>query len=183
MKVKYFLLGSALLALSANAMAAADKTGRGYVGALYTMLTLSPDGAPDYDLAALGVRGGYYFNKYFSVEGRLAVGTGDDTQVGIKVELNNVYGVYAVGHLPLSEKFQLYGLVGYTKQDVTLTDVSIPVSVDDDDSDFSYGVGLEFDMTNNLSLGAEYVSYFSNGEVLAGTYDTTGIGIHLNYLF
>ena len=47
MKLKHILLGCALTALSANAMAGADKTGRGYVGALYTMATLEGEGAPE----------------------------------------------------------------------------------------------------------------------------------------
>ena len=202
MKGKHILLGCALAALSANAMAA-DKTGRGYVGAGYTMLDVSPEVGSSYDLSALGVRGGYYFNKYFSVEGRLAFGVGDDTQhlgtvidpvlgpvsVDETVELDYSIGVYAVGHIPLTEQFQLYGLVGFTQHEITVKDcgtalgTTLCFSEGYDDSDLSFGVGAEFDMTNNLSLGVEYVSYFSDGEVNGAKYDSDGLGITLNYLF
>jgi len=48
MKGKHILLGCALAALSANAVAA-DKTGRSYIGVGYTMLTYSEDFVPDFD--------------------------------------------------------------------------------------------------------------------------------------
>jgi opacity protein-like surface antigen len=197
MKGKHILLGCALATLSANAIAA-DKTGRGYVGAGYTMLTVSPEGGPDLDLSALGVRGGYYFNKYFSVEGRLAFGVGDDSvseviDIGfgpetatLTFDLDYSLGVYAVGHIPLTEQFQLYGLVGFTKHEITV-DASIPSLGSDsesfDDNDLSFGVGAEFDMTKNLSLGVEYVSYFTDGDIDGLKYDTDGLGITLNYIF
>ena len=198
MKAKHVLLGCALTALSTNAVAAADKTGRGYVGVGYTMLTVSPEGGPDLDLGALGVRGGYFFNKYFSVEGRLAFGVADDSltetvDVGagpetatLTLDLDYSLGVYAVGHIPLTEQFKLYGLAGFTKHEVTLG-ATIPSLGSDsesfDDSDFSFGVGAEFDMTNNWPLGVEYVSYFTDGDLDGLKYDTDGIGITLNYIF
>jgi outer membrane immunogenic protein len=201
MKGKHILLGCALAALSANVMAA-DKTGTSYVGAGYTMLTVSPEGGSDLDLSALGVRGGYYFNQYFSVEGRLAFGIGDDTtSVSVNdpvlglisatdtVELNYSIGAYAVGHIPLTEQFQLYGLIGFTQHEIkeTLTGTAggLPFDFSDSssDSDLSFGVGAEFDMTKNLSLGLEYVSYFTDGEIEGTKYDTDGLGITLNYLF
>ena len=198
MKAKHILLGCALTALSANAVAAADKTGRSYVGVGYTMLTVSPEGGPDLDLGALGVRGGYFFNKYFSVEGRLAFGVADDSisetvDVGsgpetatLTLDLDYSLGVYAVGHIPLTEQFQLYGLAGFTKHEVTLEACAASVGCDSesfDDSDFSYGVGAEYDMTKNLSLALEYTVYFSDGDIDGLKYDTDGIGIALNYNF
>jgi len=198
MKGKHILLACSLLAFSAAATAEADKTGRGYVGAGYTMLTVSPEGGPDLDLSALGVRGGYYFNKYFSVEGRLAFGVGDDSvseviDIGfgpetatLTFDLDYSLGVYAVGHIPLTEQFQLYGLVGITKHEVTV-DAFIPSlgggSESFDDNDLSFGVGAEFDMTKNLSLGVEYVSYFTDGDIDGLKYDTDGLGITVNYIF
>jgi opacity protein-like surface antigen len=193
MKAKHILLGCALVALSANAMAARDNAGKAYVGVGYTALTISPEGdAPDFDLGVLGVRGGYYFHNYFSVEGRLGFGVADDTKTiddippfDLTVDQDYNIGVYAVGHLPLSDRFKLYGLVGFTKAEVTL---SVPgESISSDDSDFSYGAGLEFDMTKNWSLAAEYTAYFSDAEVSFGTetgkYDASGLAIAVNYNF
>ena len=182
MKVKHILLGCALAALSANAVADADKTGRGYLGAIYTAVKVKPDDGPNIDLGALGIRGGYYFNKYFSAEGRLGFGVSDDTEGGFKVELDNIIGIYAVGHWPLSDQFQLYGLIGYSRIEITGSDPT--GSESDDDGGLSYGVGAEFDMTNNWSLGVEYTSYLQDGEVFGGNkFDATGLGVTLNYIF
>ena len=190
MKLKYLLLGCALAALSVNVIAAEDKTGRGYVGVGYSPLTFSVEDAPDWDLAALAVRGGYYFNKYFSVEGRLGFGVGDDTktvstapQEDIKIEIDYMLGVYAVGHLPLSDRFQLYGLVGYTKGELTATLIQTGESSSDDDSDLSYGVGAEYDMTNNWSLGLEYTAYFDGASFEDVKYDVNGFAVFVNYIF
>jgi len=198
MKAKHIFLGCTLLAFSATVTAEADKTGRNYVGAVYTMLTASPEGLPDFDLSALGVRGGHYFNKYFSVEGRLAVGVGDDSlstigdvgfgpeTVTLAIDLDYSLGVYAVGHIPLTEQFQLYGLVGLTKQEITLEGCAASVGCDSEgfgDSDLSLGVGVEFDVTRNLSLGLEYISYLTDGDIYGVKYDTDGVGLTVNYLF
>ena len=196
---KHILLACTLLALSANA-AADNKTGKNYVGLGYTMLTVSPEGGPDLDLSSLGVRGGHYFNKHFSVEGRLAFGIGDDglsfigdlgfgfgpETLTLNFDLDYSIGVYAVGHIPLTEQFQLYGLAGFTKHEITVEACAVSVGCDSDsygDNGLSFGVGAEFDMTRNLSLGLEYVSYITDGDIEGLKYDTDGIGLTLNYLF
>jgi opacity protein-like surface antigen len=104
----------------------------------------------------------------------------------LKFNLEYALGVYAVGHIPLTEQFQLYGLVGLTQASVKV-DAAIPSLGSDsnsyDDNSLSYGVGAEFDMTKNLSLGVEYVSYISDGDIEGLSYDSDGLGITLNYLF
>lgn len=183
MKVKYILLGFALIGLSANTFAAADNTGRGYVGVGYTMLSFSPEGGPDFDLSALGVRAGYFYNKYFSLEGRLALGVGDDTQyvsvlaTDVTVELGSMLGIYAVGHIPLSETFKLYGLVGYSDGELKFKAAGFS-DTSESDSDLSFGLGAEFYMTPSASVGIEYTSYISESD-----YDIDGLGITLNYTF
>jgi outer membrane immunogenic protein len=189
MKAKHVLLGCALVALSANALAA-DKTGRGYVGVGYSMFTVSPQFLPDFDLSSLGIRGGYYFNKYFSVEGRIGFGVGDDTQNipgfgDITLEMDTMFGVYAVGHIPLTDRFQLYGLAGLTSADSTFKSPGFP-DESESETDLSFGVGAEFDMTKNWSLAVEYTSYFRDAEIDDSggiEYDSDGFGIAVNYIF
>jgi opacity protein-like surface antigen len=189
MKAKHILLGCALTALSANAIAA-DKTGRGYVGVGYSMFNVSPEFISDFELSSLGVRGGYYFNNYFSLEGRLGLGVSDDTQTisgfgDITLELDYVLGVYAVGHIPLSERFQLYGLAGITKAESTFKSPGFPDETESE-TDLSLGVGAEFDMTPNWSLAVEYTSWFRDAEIDNSggwKYDADGFGIAVNYIF
>jgi len=126
------------------------------------------------------VRGGYYFNNYFSVEGRIGFSVGDDTQnlfgVPVTVELDNMFGAYALGHVPLRDLFQLYGLVGLTQGELTAS--AFGTSINEDDSDLSFGVGAKFDMTPSMSLGIEYASYITESD-----YDVDGLGGSLNFLF
>jgi len=189
MKGKHVLLGCALAALSANAVAA-DKTGRAYVGVGYSMITVSPDFLPDFDVTSLGVVGGYYFNNYFSVEGRLGMGVGDDTQTvpgfgDVTLEMDTMLGVYAVGHLPLSEQFQLYGLAGLTSASSKFKSPGFADS-SEDETGLSFGVGAEFDMTKNWSLAFEYTSWFRGAELDDSgglEYDSDGFSLAVNYLF
>ena len=182
MKAKHILLGCTLLAFSATVTAEADKTGKSYVGAGYTMLTVSPEGGPDFDLSALGVRGGVGDD---SVSETGDIGFGPET-LTLTIDLDYSLGVYAVGHIPLTERFQLYGLAGLTKHEITLEACAASVGCGSegfDDNDLSFGVGAEFDMTKNLSLGLEYVSYFTDGDIEGLKYDTDGLGLTVNYIF
>jgi len=126
------------------------------------------------------VRGGYYFNNYFSVEGRIGFSVGDDTQnvfgVPVTVEQDNMFGACALGHVPLRDRFQLYGLVGLTQGELTAS--AFGTSINEDDSDLSFGVGAKFDMTPSMSLGIEYASYITESD-----YDVDGLGGSLNFLF
>jgi opacity protein-like surface antigen len=172
---------SAALLLSSHQAVAFD-TGTGYVGAQYAMATYSESGIPDFDTPLLMIRGGYFFNKYFSLEGRLGFGIGDDTQnvfgFDVTLELDNMYGVYGVGHLPVSERVDLYGLVGYSKGEGTLTISGIPGSDSGDESDLSLGVGADFLLTDAFSINIEYTSYISKSE-----FDIDALALGVNYYF
>lgn len=90
------------------------------------------------------LRAGYDFNQYFGIEGRI-LGTfwGADALGGQKLRH---YGLYAKPMYPLSEDFNIYGLLGYgwtktkTGGNGNLTEV--------DDSGFSAGLGLEYDLSD-----------------------------------
>jgi outer membrane immunogenic protein len=170
---------SAALLLSSNQAFAFD-TGNGYVGAQYAMFTYSESGIPDYDLTGLIVRGGYFFNKNFSLEGRLGFGIGDDTQnvfgFDATLELDNMYGIYGVGHLPVSQRVDLYGVIGYSNGEATVTVTGFPGSVSDDESDLSLGIGADFLVTDKVSLNIEYMSYITKSE-----FDLDALSLGVNF--
>ena len=183
MKNKFALSAvSAALLLSSNQALAFD-TGNSYVGAQYAMFTYSESGIPDFDPTGLIIRGGYFFNKHFSLEGRLGFGIGDDQQdvfgFPVKVEIDNMFGIYGVGHLPVSERVDLYGVIGYSQGEATATVVGIPgATASDDDSDLSFGVGADFLITDKFSLNIEYMSYLSKSE-----FDTDALSLGVNFYF
>ncbi len=79
---------------------------------------------------------GYKFTPHFGVEGEATFGVDDDTTtvggVPVKVDLNHQYGVYGVGFVPLNDKFDLFGRVGYATIDAKGRSGPITAGIDDD---------------------------------------------------
>ena len=76
---------------------------------------------------------GYRFHPNFAVEGEATLGTSDDDNA----ELDNAYGVYGVGILPVTPNIDLFGRVGYQQLSV---DGTGPVA-DIDEDGIGYGAG------------------------------------------
>lgn len=166
---------AAITAVSANA----DSAGSAYVGALASHYTFDVDGASeDLNPTGLTVRGGYFFADNFAVETRLGTGLNDDTISGtdVDIELDQLFGVYAVGHLPVNDAFSFYGLIGFSYAEATLSNRF--ASISDDDDGFSYGAGVEVNFTPQVSGQLEYVSYLSKSD-----YDLNAASIGLSYNF
>jgi OmpA-OmpF porin, OOP family len=124
------------------------------------------------DQAGFKVFSGYQFNQYVAIEGGYfdlgqfsytaymqpwAVTTADAKMRGLNLDL--------VGFLPMSEKLSAFGRAGLTQ---TRTKSRFrgygPVSIDpfnanDNDTSWKYGVGLQYDVTNNLAMRLEAERY------------------------
>ena len=90
------------------------------------------------------VRAGYEWNQYIGVEARLlATFWGADPLGGEKLRH---FGLFAKPMYPVSEDFNVYGLLGYgwTKT-ITGGNGNLPTI---DDSGFSAGLGLEYDLSD-----------------------------------
>jgi opacity protein-like surface antigen len=127
------------------------------------------DISDDASLLALTGRLGTNFNEYFSGEVRLGFGVGDDSVSvpllgNVDIELDSMYGAYLRSGLPVSDSLFLYGVLGYTRSEIT---VSVPGfgSGSDSESDLSYGVGIDIDLSRNYLLNIEYMNYLDKGAV------------------
>lgn len=111
---------------------------------------------------ALSFRFGKEFTRNFAIEGRLGTGVSDDTirisGVDVAVEVDNFYGVYARGIIPLN-RVSLYGLVGYTHGEIKASAGGVAASADD--GDFSYGVGADIAVWKGGAINVEYGRLFS----------------------
>ncbi|WP_237673540.1 porin family protein [Vreelandella profundi] len=179
--MKKIILISALASTFAlaNSTAFAESAGSAYVGALASHYVFDIDGeSDDLNPTGLTVRGGYFFTDNFAVEGRLGTGLADDNISGtnVDVELDQLMGVYVAGFLPVNDVFSFYGLLGFSYAEATLSNRF--ASISDDDDGFSYGAGVEFDFTQQISGQLEYVSYLSKSE-----YDLSAASIGLSYNF
>ena len=102
------------------------------------------------------VRGGYDINQYFGLEARI-MGTfwGKGPNGG---ERFAHYGLYAKPMYPVSERINVYGLAGYgyTESINSGGNGNLP---EIDDWGFSWGIGLEFDLSDRKDDFMEKVAY------------------------
>lgn len=150
---KYLLAG--LLSVASTGALANDW----YIGANYSVLDIDLDvGATSYDAdtTAINAKLGYMFNDNFAVETTLGLGVSDG-QIGnfeADFEVDNIFTVSAVGIIPLSEKFSLYGKAGLAQ-----------LSYDDnylgdaDASGLMLGAGASLDFTERFGMSLEYTLY------------------------
>lgn len=125
-------------------------------------------------------KAGIRFNDNVSGELRAGVGIGDDEiigsyddgQVPIQVELRAFYGVYMRVGKQVSRYMYPYAILGYTKlherrgntslnTNPGLSNIDVDVDVEDKSmSGVSYGAGVDINIREYLKLSIEYTSYF-----------------------
>lgn len=131
-----------------------DLRGSGYVG-----------GSCDEKDSAWKVFGGYRINRHFAVEasyinwGEASVSGG--TFLGVPTsgrgEATSL-GVAAVGILPVSDRFYLFGKIGMLSTDVEVS-VNVggfPGTGSESETEAHFGLGAGFNITRNLSLRGEW---------------------------
>ena len=91
-----------------------------------------------------------------------------DVDIGpfdVDLEVENLYGVYAVFHSDDSNAAQVYGVLGITKGELKVEGPGF--SAEEDDSGLSYGIGV-----NVGAFNLEYMSYLDEDD-----YDVTAISL------
>ena len=126
----------------------------------------------DLDLSTDGfmVNAGYRINAYVAVEGRYWGGGNDNSALKIKsgnltLDTGNVdidisgWGLYVKPMYPVTEAFDVYALLGYGSAtfDRTIDYHAGSFSESLDVSSFSWGLGLAYSFTENISIFADYV--------------------------
>jgi hypothetical protein len=167
---KTSLLSSIVAASIASASISASAAEL-YAGGNFAVLD-----AEELTLNAIYGRFGALFNENLSAEARIGFGVGDDTWDGEKYEIDNFYGAYVRGGIPVGEVFYPYAIVGYTKGKISS---SGPFGSDSaSESDFSFGVGADFKVTDTLKINAEYLSYLDKDEA-----ELTGFSVGVSFSF
>lgn len=163
--MKKLAMSVAVLVAAAATPAAADvvnSTGW-YVNAGGTWFN-----AEDEDVDVTGVTGrlGYRIHPNFGVEGEASFGIEGDTAdvlgTPVDIDLDNQYGVYAVGFLPVSTNLELIGRVGWAQIDATGSFGGFSAGVDDDG--LAAGVGVQYAFTPNFGVRGEYTRLASDDD-------------------
>ncbi len=131
-----------------------------------------------YCLGAVAAKIGYEFNKYIAVEGRVGYGIGSaDFDAGGESKMKENYGLYLKPQLPISESLSLFGLAGYAKAKVESAGTgSIGLTGVVDEASPSFGLGLEYDVSESWSVLVEAVRLLHSVE---GTF-VNGSGTTVN---
>jgi opacity protein-like surface antigen len=177
MKNALKILAVALIVPVAPAAQAIDGV---YGGVSYVEAEYKEDGVPTANPSLVSFRVGSSLNKNLAVEGRFGVSLGDDQVrvlgVDVDVKVDNFYGLYAKGILPLGNAFSLYGLVGFTQAKVTAS--ALGNSASTSDSDLSYGFGADFELSRTMSVNLEWAKL-----VEGDAYKLNGISVGMNFRF
>ena len=148
------MIVAAALALAAAPAAAAD--GRGFVGVEGGRSDFAAYGESENDSAA-SIRGGYYFNHHFGVEG-FYTRYGADTVDIVRVEADG-YGIGVFGKVNFGAEaysgFYMSARAGmvHDRLDISLRGVA---SDDDTDTVPYVGVGAGVDFNRNFGMGIRY---------------------------
>ncbi|SHF73093.1 outer membrane insertion C-terminal signal [Modicisalibacter ilicicola DSM 19980] len=183
MKLKVSAL---VLATLVSSPALAGDAGTSYAGLQYAQASYE-ETVYGYDIegdpSVLVGRLGHYLTDNFSFEGRVGLGLSDDEvtvngyDTDVTVEVDHLFGAYAVGHLPVTDVVSIYALAGFTQGEATAK--ADGMSATDDDSGFSYGVGGEVNFFSRQFSGTlEYMSYLDKS-----SYEVSAISAGVNYQF
>lgn len=175
-KIAIALAATSALMLTTGAQAQAAKASPWYGEVGYTSLKYT-DGAVDLKPAALRGIVGYGFHPNFAVEGMLGFGIKDDTVnaggVAIDVKVERALGVFLKPRFNATPELELFARVGFA--DFKVKASAGGASASSSDSDTAYGVGLNYKLTSSVSLGLDYMRYYSkDGEKVSGY--TLGVG-------
>lgn len=135
-------------------------------------------GNEDASITMITGRLGYRLNDYFAVEGELGFGLGGDdfdriipvdvlgttanVDSNITLDVKSYYIAFARGILPVSEGVDIFARVGYgqatAEADIigSFSGFTASGSAEDKASGFAYGVGAQYNFTENDGIRADY---------------------------
>ena len=87
--------------------------------------------------------------------------------VDVDVKIDWYYGLYLLPKYRINQ-FQIYGIAGFTKAE----------GEEVEESDFSYGAGLEWFVSENVSLNVEYTMLFDKSDY---EIDSFNIGVNCHF--
>ena len=173
MKKIVAIFATATAMCASDAMAQKDQ----FYAELNYVLPTAKDSGLSVTPSVIGGRFGMKFTD--RVAGEVFLGTSassDSVTVGgssVDMKITDVVGLYLKGSLPVADKLNLFGRIGYTRARIKAS--SSGTSIADSDSGFSYGVGAQYDFTDKVYGMVDYMSFYDrNGTTITGP--TVGVG-------
>jgi Outer membrane protein beta-barrel domain len=169
---------SGLLALAGLPGLSQARDVGGYFGGTLSRISVDDvDGASPHP-TALGLQLGYDMGPHLALEARAGTGLSSDsvTVQGIDIDfkIKSFLGGYLRGTLPLSDRFDVYGLLGYATGKASGSAMGVSASASEDS--VSYFVGAEF----NFGVDYEHGFAVEWGQVVE---DTKALSVAYRYRF
>jgi len=153
----------AFFSLTSNAQDA------GYYGGNATFINYSELGFPDMDFNAISIVAGQTINDNLAAEIRFGFGTNDESLtvdgVNIDLSIDKFMGVYLKYASATTGKASPYAILGYT--DAKAEGSALGVTVSASESDISFGVGVDFGLSEETSLNIEYMNFLDTSTISA----------------
>jgi len=164
MNMKKTLIATGVSLALLSGFVAADEA-KTYVEVGYSVLGDSDSingQAFDVDLGAGTLGLGYQINDNFAVEGFVGTGLKDDSitvsGINLDAELKSIYGIYVKPSANLTDDVKIFAKVGYVSYELEASVPALAFSESEDFDDFSYGVGAQFDISDNTYISASYTA-------------------------
>lgn len=134
---------------------------------------------------------GANLNEYFALEVR--IGASSDATVTVPVgfglltttsSIDWFVSYFAKPQFLLTGDLNIYGLVGATTLKTSFT--TLAVQLTNTSTGFSFGGGLEYQLTDQLYIGGEWVRYATDADLLSPTFpglDVWGASATIRYQF
>jgi len=132
----------------------------------------SEESGQDKQLGFTGILG-YDFMDYLGAELRASIGLAED-DYNTKMKQ---FGAYLKPNIDLGDALNLYGLLGYST--TNMSDCGRGADLDDTNTGFSYGAGIDYGVTENISVFTDIVNYLRDDE----TRSTWGANLGVKYKF
>ncbi len=171
------LLAMATASQVAHAQAKAGNAATGYGEVSYLAAT-HKESDVTYRPAAIRLAGGADVIPGLGLEAMLAFGAKDGESGTKSAQLSTLAGVYVKPHAEIAPGVDVYARVGYTNLSWSTKASAGGAATDKTGNSPSYGVGLNYTVTDKVTVGADYMSYYNKDSVTL-----TGIAVSVGIKF
>ena len=148
---------AAVLGVTAMGAQAQDSHDKGWYAGAGVGQSFVDEGAFDDEDTAFSAFGGYQFNKYFALEGGYAdFGEIESNVAGAPSFEGDTAYLTAVGIVPITSQFSAYAKAGFHRWKLDQAMPGLTGSADDSGTDPTYGVGVQYRLSDRWALRGEY---------------------------
>ncbi|MFN7054312.1 porin family protein [Hyphomonas sp.] len=123
------------------------------VGGSYSHIDVGPA-----DVGALTGRATWFVTDYLGLEGEASIGVKDDNVGPGKIELDHSIGAFGVLRAPVTERFDIFGRLGYARSELSASAPGLGSASADFDG-VAYGVGGRYFFTDRVGLRGDFTKY------------------------